>query len=103
MVAALSFAGHSAVHPHPKVLLAVVMLGVGGTGLAYILSYRLLADEGAPAASTVTYLMPPVSVVLGALVLDEPLHRNLVLGAVVVLVGVALAQQPRVQVAIEPR
>jgi drug/metabolite transporter (DMT)-like permease len=102
MVVALPFAGHSAVHLHPKVLLAVVMLGVGGTGLAYILSYRLLADEGAGAASTVTYLMPPVSVVLGALVLDEPLHRNLVVGAVVVLVGVALAQRPRAQVAIEP-
>jgi drug/metabolite transporter (DMT)-like permease len=89
----LPFAGHDAMHPHPKVLFGVAMLGVASTGLAYILNYRLLADEGAAATSTVTYLMPPVSVLLGGLVLGEPLRANLVLGGVVVLVGVALAQR----------
>jgi len=102
MLLALPFLGRSDVHPQPKVLLAVAMLGVGGTGIAYLLSYRLLADEGAAAASTVTYLMPPVSVLLGGLVLGEPLRGSLVLGAVIVLIGVGLAQRPRVPVAIEP-
>jgi drug/metabolite transporter (DMT)-like permease len=102
MLLALPFTGRDSIQVHPKVLLAVAVLGIGGTGLAYILNYRLLADEGAAATSTVTYLMPPVSVLLGALVLGEPLRGTLVLGAIVVLVGVGLAQRPRAQVAIEP-
>jgi drug/metabolite transporter (DMT)-like permease len=102
MLLLLPFAGHSAVHLHPKVLFAVVMLGIASTGLAYILNYRLLADEGPAATSTVTYLMPPVSVLLGGLVLGEPLAANLVFGGIVVLIGVGLAQRGRAQVGIEP-
>ena len=33
-----------------------------GTGLAYLLNYRLIQDEGATTASTVTYLLPIVAV-----------------------------------------
>jgi drug/metabolite transporter (DMT)-like permease len=98
----LPFIGHSAVHLHPKVLFAIAMLGVASTGLAYILNYRLLADEGPAATSTVTYLMPPVSVLLGGLVLGEPLRANLVLGGAVVLIGVGLAQRRRGQLTAEP-
>jgi hypothetical protein len=48
----------------------------------------------APAAtSTVTYLMPVVSVVLGAAFLGEPVGANLIAGTTVVLLGVALAQR----------
>jgi drug/metabolite transporter (DMT)-like permease len=76
----------------PTVLASVLVLGVLGTGVAYVLNYQLIADEGAVAASTVTYLIPVVAVVLGALILNEPLTWNLLLGAVIVLVGVAVAE-----------
>jgi drug/metabolite transporter (DMT)-like permease len=92
-VAALPFIGRSAVHPHPEVIGAVAAIGVGGTGLAYVLNYRLVCDEGPAATSTVTYLMPLVSVLLGASFLDEPVGANLVVGTAVVLVGVFLAQR----------
>lgn len=76
----------------PIVITSVLVLGVLGTGVAYVLYYRLVADEGAVAASLVTYLVPPIAVVLGALVLHEPLTWNLLAGATIVLAGVAVAE-----------
>ncbi|WP_433870221.1 DMT family transporter [Saccharopolyspora sp. CA-218241] len=79
----------------PVALLAVAVLGVLGTGLAFALNYQLIADEGATTASTVAYLMPIVSVLLGRLVLDEPLGWRVLAGMAVVLLGVALTRNHR--------
>jgi drug/metabolite transporter (DMT)-like permease len=76
----------------PAVLGSVITLGTLGTGAAYILNFRLIQDEGATTASTVTYLLPVVAVVLGVLVLDEPVTWNLLAGSVVVLFGVGIAE-----------
>jgi drug/metabolite transporter (DMT)-like permease len=74
-------------------LLSVVLLGTLGTGVAYAINFRLIQDEGATNASTVTYLLPVVAVVLGALFLAERITANVVIGTLVVFVGIALAQQ----------
>jgi drug/metabolite transporter (DMT)-like permease len=74
------------------IVLSVVTLGALMTGLAYVLYFRLIADAGATSASMVTYLIPPVAVLLGAVLRDEPLGWNLLAGALVVLLGVALAE-----------
>jgi drug/metabolite transporter (DMT)-like permease len=76
----------------PTVIASVLVLGILGTGVAYVLNYRLIADEGAIAASTVTYLLPVVAVVLGALILNEPLTWHLLAGGAIVLVGVAVSE-----------
>ncbi len=77
-------------------VIAVVILGVFGTGVAFALNYRLIADEGAVAATAVGYLLPVVSVLLGAAVLDEPVTLRVVIGMVVVLLGVGMTRwQPR--------
>jgi drug/metabolite transporter (DMT)-like permease len=76
----------------PTVIASVLVLGILGTGVAYVLNYRLIADEGAIAASTVTYLLPVVAVVLGALILNEPLTWHLLAGGLTVLVGVAVSE-----------
>jgi drug/metabolite transporter (DMT)-like permease len=77
----------------PAVLASVAALGTLGTGAAYVLNYRLIQDEGATTASTVTYLLPVVAVVLGVLVLSEPVTWNLLAGSAAVLLGVAIAEQ----------
>jgi drug/metabolite transporter (DMT)-like permease len=46
------------------VLAAILVLGILGTGLAYVINYALIATEGPTAASVVTYLVPAVSVAL---------------------------------------
>src|SRR5918994_4025570 len=56
------------------------LLAAASYGVAYLLNYRLIADEGATAASTVTYLLPIVAVLLGILALGEPLTWNVVAG-----------------------
>ena len=58
------------------VVVSVVALGTLGTGVAYILNYSLIQNEGATTASTVTYLLPIVAVTLGAAVLGETISWN---------------------------
>jgi drug/metabolite transporter (DMT)-like permease len=86
----------------PESVVALVGLGVLGTGLAYVLFWRVVRGAGATVAATVTYLIPLVSTTLGIAVLGEPLTWNEPVGGVIVLLGVALAQgllRPRRQAA----
>ncbi|MDR7302567.1 DMT family transporter [Haloactinomyces albus] len=90
---ALPIGGLQPVALDPVPLLAVGVLGVLGTGFAFAVHYRIIADEGATTASTVTYLMPVVSVLLGWLVLDEQFGVRVLAGMLVVLAGVALSRR----------
>ena len=90
--AALPFAGWRDVVPRPDAVGALVVLGVLGTGIAYVLNYRLIRDGGASSAAVVTYLIPVVAVILGVLTLGETLPPPVIVGMVVVLLGVALAR-----------
>ncbi|WP_081893659.1 DMT family transporter [Actinoalloteichus caeruleus] len=72
---------------------AVVALGVLSTGLTFYLNFRLIGDVGATTTASVGYLLPVVSVSLGAVVLSEVVDVRVVLGMVVVLVGVALTRR----------
>jgi drug/metabolite transporter (DMT)-like permease len=87
--------GLQPVHLHVSAVVAVVVLGVFGTGFAFALNYRLIADEGPTQAATVGYLLPVVSVLLGALVLGEDLNPRVIAGMVVVLAGVAMTRVRR--------
>jgi drug/metabolite transporter (DMT)-like permease len=73
-------------------LLSLLALGALGTGVAYILNYRVIRAAGATVASTVTYLIPLFSTALGIIVLGERLSWNQPVGAVAVLGGVAISQ-----------
>lgn len=79
--------------PSSGPLWSLVALGVLGTGVAYIFFWRVIATAGATNASLVTYLVPIVSTLLGVIVLREHLHWYEPVGAVVVLLGVWLAQR----------
>jgi len=76
----------------PAVIGSLLALGALGTGVAYVLSYGLIERAGATTASTVTYLIPVFATVLGILVLGEQLQWNEPVGAVIVLLGVAISQ-----------
>ncbi|MDX6213706.1 MAG: hypothetical protein QOF82_2793, partial [Frankiales bacterium] len=75
-----------------RVAASVGLLGLLGTGLAYVLYFRLIGDLGAATASAVNYVVPVFAVVIGIVLLGEPLTWNLVAGGVVVLAGVAYAE-----------
>ncbi|MFI6107600.1 DMT family transporter [Streptomyces sp. NPDC051310] len=89
----LPIGGTTPVRLHPAGLVAVVILGVFATGITFHLTYQIIAAEGATNAATVGYLLPVVSVGLGAVVLGEPFGLRVALGMVIVLVGVALTRR----------
>lgn len=74
------------------VVVCLAVLGIAGTGLAYIWNIGVIRDWGPTNASTVTYVTPVVGVVLGVVILGEPLTWNEPLGALVVMAGILLAQ-----------
>jgi drug/metabolite transporter (DMT)-like permease len=71
----------------------LVSLLILGTGLAYVLNYQIINANGPTVASTVTYLLPVVAIVLGLVFLDGPFGWNLVVGTLTVLAGVVLVRQ----------
>jgi drug/metabolite transporter (DMT)-like permease len=73
-------------------VLGILVLGILGTGVAYVLNYAILRATGATTAATVTYLVPVFSTVLGAVVLSETVHWNQPVGAAVLLTGIAISQ-----------
>jgi drug/metabolite transporter (DMT)-like permease len=74
------------------VVASAVALGALGTGVAFWLYYRLIRVAGATTTSTVTYVLPVFSTVLGVLILGEHLHWYEPVGALVVLIGIAVSQ-----------
>jgi drug/metabolite transporter (DMT)-like permease len=76
----------------PRVTVSIVLLGVLSTGLAYVLYFRLIGEAGATTASAVNYAVPIAAVVVGAILLDEPITANVVAGGVIVLAGMAYAE-----------
>jgi drug/metabolite transporter (DMT)-like permease len=71
-------------------VLAVVWLGLLGSGLAFVIFFRLINRWGATRTSLVAYLMPVWGIVLGAAVLSEPVTVERVAGTVLVVGGIAL-------------
>jgi drug/metabolite transporter (DMT)-like permease len=73
-------------------LLALAVLGILGTGAAYVINYALIRTQGPAGASVVIYLIPVVSVMLGVTMLAEPFTPNLITGTALIITGVALTQ-----------
>ena len=69
----------------------VALLAFFGTGLAYLLYFRLIANAGPANAVAVTYLIPIFAVAWGGLFLGERLTLPLIAGCAVIFVGTALA------------
>jgi drug/metabolite transporter (DMT)-like permease len=69
---------------------AVIALGVGGSGLAYLLYYYINNSLGAVRATGVTILVPMTAVLWGVVLLGETLNLPIVIGMVVILAGIVL-------------
>ena len=73
-------------------VLAMIALGVFGSGFAYIWNFSIMRAAGSAIASSVTYVTPVVAVAVGLIFLEEKLHWYEPVGAVIVLFGAAIAQ-----------
>ncbi len=73
-------------------VLAMVALGVFGSGFAYIWNFTIMRAAGSAIASSVTYVTPLVAVLVGFIFLSEIPHWYEPVGAAIVLLGAAIAQ-----------
>ncbi len=76
--------------PDLQAVFSILWLGILGSGIAYLFVFRLFAHWGATRTTLVAYLLPVVGIVLGYLVLDEPVDGRLIVGTALVISGVAL-------------
>jgi drug/metabolite transporter (DMT)-like permease len=77
--------------PNARALAAAATLGVVCTALAFLLFFALIAEIGPVRATVITYFNPAVALVLGVLVLGEPLRAGTVAGFALILAGSFLA------------
>ncbi len=71
--------------------LSIVGLGVMCTAVAFLLFFTLIAEVGPARATIVAYINPVVAIILGALVLGEPLTLGMMIGFPLVIVGIVMA------------
>lgn len=92
---ALVFEGPLAVRFEPSAFLALLWLGILGSGVAYLLYFRLIDTWGATRTAAVTYLMPVVGIALGVVVANEQVDARALVGTALILGGVALVNARR--------
>jgi drug/metabolite transporter (DMT)-like permease len=73
---------------HPQTIMSVLWLGVLGSGIAYLLSYAILAAWGASRYSLLAYVLPVVGLTLGIVFLGETLDGRIVAGTALVILGI---------------
>src|SRR5205807_5007985 len=77
--------------PSGRVLLAVLILAVVCTALAFLLFFALITEVGPVRAAVITYFNPAVALLLGVILLQEPFTVGAVVGFSLILAGSMLA------------
>ncbi len=77
--------------PPAHVLASVAVLALVCTALAFLVFFALIAEVGSARATVITYVNPAVAVVLGIIVLGEPVTAGTLIGFPLVLFGSWLA------------
>jgi drug/metabolite transporter (DMT)-like permease len=78
--------------PGTTSLLALVVLALLCTSVAFLILFRLLATTGATFVSLLNYMAPVFGVFWGALLLGEPLHLDTLAALALILIGLGLTQ-----------
>ena len=74
-------------------LIATIVVGVVGTGLAFVIFGNLVGRVGSTRASFITYMIPVVAIVLGVVFRDDEVAPLALLGVALVIVGAILASR----------
>lgn len=91
----MAFAAESpiAVPVLPITWIALVWLGVLGSGLAFLIAFQLNHDIGPTRATMITYLLPLGGVTLGAIFLDERITWQVLVGAILIIASLFVANR----------
>jgi len=74
----------------PETWIAIVYIAVAATTGAYLLYYRVLSMAGSGNLMLVTLLIPPIAIVLGALVLNESIPPAALIGFAIIALGMLI-------------
>ena len=74
----------------PDALLAILTLGFLNTFVAYLLYYQVVAGLGAARTTMITYVVPPVALLLGVVFLGERMDAYIVIGAGMIFAGIGI-------------
>ena len=74
----------------PLTWIALLWLGILGSGFAYILFFSLIHSIGPTRTTMVTYVLPLVAVVLGVVFLQEQVHWQDIVGGLMIVAGIAV-------------
>jgi drug/metabolite transporter (DMT)-like permease len=100
---ALALPTIGATHLSVPSIAAMLFLGAGGSGIAFLLYYFMMNTLGATRATTVTFLVPVTAVFWGATLLREAITIPIVTGMAVILLGLYLTSRPRRSAAVLTR
>lgn len=96
LAAVTDYTGMGAVMTDAHVFAGLVIgLGLLGTGAAYLIYYYLVSRLGAITASSSTYIPPVVALIIGAVIVGEPIGVKGYTGALLIFVGVFLLRNRR--------
>jgi len=84
--------GVTSAAPTQVSIVGIGLLGILGTGIAYVWNYRNIELAGSVVASSVTYITPVVAVVIGVLFLREQLSATQLVGGALILFSALLVQ-----------
>ena len=73
--------------PDIEVIVSLLVLSLICTALAYLLYFALVAEVGASRGTVITYVNPAIAVLLGIILLGEPLDAAIVVGFLLIIVG----------------
>jgi drug/metabolite transporter (DMT)-like permease len=100
---ALALPTLGATHLSMASIAAMLFLGAGGSGIAFLLYYFMINTLGATRATTVTFLVPVTAVFWGATLLREAITIPIVAGMAVIMLGLYLTSRPRTAAAVLTR
>jgi drug/metabolite transporter (DMT)-like permease len=76
-----------------EAIYSLIALGVFSTGIAFAIFFAVMAEIGPTRASLVTYMNTAFAVILGVIILNEPLTLGIIVGLPLVLIGSYLASR----------
>jgi drug/metabolite transporter (DMT)-like permease len=81
---------------------SVLILGLLCSAIAFIIFFALIAEVGPSRGTLITYINPVVAVILGIVVLSEPITLGLIIGFPLILLGSWLATRSAPALESEP-
>jgi drug/metabolite transporter (DMT)-like permease len=73
--------------------LSLIYLGIFSTGIAWLLRFYILKHNGLVFQSQVAYLIPIFGVILGFLILNEPITPKVIISMIAVIIGIYIVKK----------